>query len=102
MDAIKLVSTLNNKGKEHGVGRVDIIENRLVGIKTRGVCKNHPLEQFCISPIENLKVWFWTVKHCILKELILRPVFRVSILWAVVLGFEKICLIVSLITLSNM
>lgn len=37
MDSVKLVSLLNDIGKEHGVGRVDIIENRLVGIKTRGV-----------------------------------------------------------------
>ncbi|QUJ67244.1 argininosuccinate synthase [Photobacterium sp. GJ3] len=27
---------LNQKGAEHGVGRIDIVENRLVGIKSRG------------------------------------------------------------------
>ncbi|KDM90610.1 argininosuccinate synthase [Photobacterium galatheae] len=27
---------LNEKGAEHGVGRIDIVENRLVGIKSRG------------------------------------------------------------------
>ncbi|MBD8513223.1 argininosuccinate synthase [Photobacterium sp. WH24] len=27
---------LNKKGAEHGVGRIDIVENRLVGIKSRG------------------------------------------------------------------
>ena len=37
MDPVKLVSLLNDIGKEHGVGRIDIIENRLVGIKTRGI-----------------------------------------------------------------
>ncbi|HPQ71764.1 MAG TPA: argininosuccinate synthase [bacterium] len=33
----KLVETLNALGKKHGVGRVDIVENRLVGMKSRGV-----------------------------------------------------------------
>jgi argininosuccinate synthase len=32
-----LVQTLNEIGGRHGVGRVDIVENRLVGIKSRGV-----------------------------------------------------------------
>ncbi|MCO6524308.1 MAG: argininosuccinate synthase, partial [Candidatus Schmidhempelia sp.] len=30
------VATLNQIGSKHGIGRVDIIENRLVGIKSRG------------------------------------------------------------------
>jgi argininosuccinate synthase len=33
----KLVETLNAIGGKHGIGRVDIVENRLVGIKSRGV-----------------------------------------------------------------
>ena len=32
-----LVSKLNEIGGRHGVGRIDIVENRLVGIKSRGV-----------------------------------------------------------------
>ena len=32
-----LVARLNEIGGRHGVGRVDIVENRLVGIKSRGV-----------------------------------------------------------------
>jgi argininosuccinate synthase len=32
-----LVETLNAIGGRHGVGRVDLVENRLVGIKSRGV-----------------------------------------------------------------
>jgi argininosuccinate synthase len=32
-----LVSALNEIGGRHGIGRADIIENRLVGIKSRGV-----------------------------------------------------------------
>ena len=36
LDAVALVDQLNTIGGEHGVGRVDIIENRLVGMKSRG------------------------------------------------------------------
>jgi argininosuccinate synthase len=32
-----LLKTLNEYGGKHGIGRVDIVENRLVGIKSRGV-----------------------------------------------------------------
>lgn len=37
MDAVKLVETLNVLGGRHGIGRVDMVENRLVGMKSRGV-----------------------------------------------------------------
>jgi argininosuccinate synthase len=33
----ELIATLNEIGGTHGVGRVDIVENRLIGIKSRGV-----------------------------------------------------------------
>jgi len=33
----QLVATLNEIGGTHGIGRVDIVENRLIGIKSRGV-----------------------------------------------------------------
>jgi len=33
----KLVQALNEIGGRHGVGRVDLVENRLIGIKSRGV-----------------------------------------------------------------
>ncbi|HEY5610280.1 MAG TPA: argininosuccinate synthase, partial [Thermoanaerobaculia bacterium] len=32
-----LVETLNEIGGRHGIGRVDLVENRLIGIKSRGV-----------------------------------------------------------------
>ncbi len=35
MNGIKLIQTLNALGGEHGVGRIDMIEDRLVGIKSR-------------------------------------------------------------------
>ena len=35
--AVELFTTLNRIGGTHGVGRIDIVENRLVGMKSRGV-----------------------------------------------------------------
>ena len=37
MDAVTLVDTLNKLGGENGIGLLDIVENRLVGMKCRGV-----------------------------------------------------------------
>ena len=37
MQPVELVQALNALGGKHGVGRVDMVENRLVGIKARGV-----------------------------------------------------------------
>ena len=37
MGAVELVTALNALGGKHGIGRVDMVENRLVGIKSRGV-----------------------------------------------------------------
>ena len=35
--AVDLLSTLNHVGGQHGIGRVDLVENRFVGMKSRGV-----------------------------------------------------------------
>ena len=37
MDAVTLISTLNKLGGENGIGITDLVENRLVGMKSRGV-----------------------------------------------------------------
>ena len=37
LDPVGLLSRLNTAGGRHGVGRIDIVENRFVGIKSRGV-----------------------------------------------------------------
>ncbi|MCA1600308.1 MAG: argininosuccinate synthase [Acidobacteria bacterium] len=37
MDPVCLLETLNRMGGEHGIGRVDLVENRFVGMKSRGV-----------------------------------------------------------------
>ncbi len=37
MSGLELIAALNTLGGENGVGRYDIIENRVVGIKSREV-----------------------------------------------------------------
>ena len=37
MGAVALLETLNQTGGGHGIGRVDLVENRFVGMKSRGV-----------------------------------------------------------------
>src|SRR5262245_3130265 len=37
LDPVPLIEKLNEIGGRHGIGRVDLVENRLVGIKSRGV-----------------------------------------------------------------
>ncbi len=56
---ITLIGTLNEIGGKHGVGRTDIVENRLVGMKSRGVYEtpggtilyraHEGLEQICLD-----------------------------------------------------
>ncbi len=36
-DPVRLLAYLNDLGGRHGIGRIDIVENRFVGIKSRGV-----------------------------------------------------------------
>ena len=36
MKAFELLETLNAIGSEHGIGRIDLVENRFVGMKSRG------------------------------------------------------------------
>src|SRR5205085_1349643 len=37
MSPLQVMQTLNQLGAKHGIGRVDIVENRYVGMKSRGV-----------------------------------------------------------------
>ncbi|MCS7260377.1 MAG: argininosuccinate synthase [Anaerolineae bacterium] len=56
---IALLETLNALGARHGIGRVDLVENRLVGMKSRGVYEtpggtilveaHQALEQLCLD-----------------------------------------------------
>lgn len=59
MDPVALVRHLNEVGSQHGVGRADLVENRLVGMKSRGVYEtpggtilyrgHEALEQLCLD-----------------------------------------------------
>lgn len=40
LGAIEMIETLNEIGAKHGIGIVDLVENRLVGMKSRGVYEN--------------------------------------------------------------
>lgn len=37
LDPVALVATLNAIGGRHGIGRIDLVEDRLVGMKSRGI-----------------------------------------------------------------
>jgi len=37
LDGIEIIDRLNQVGGEHGIGRIDLVENRLVGIKSREI-----------------------------------------------------------------
>ena len=59
MDGVKLIKTLNKLGGENGIGLFDVVENRLVGMKSRGVYEtpggtilyhaNEVLETICLD-----------------------------------------------------
>ncbi len=59
MGPISLLETLNDLGGRHGIGRADIVENRLVGMKSHGVYEtpggtilveaHQALEQLCLD-----------------------------------------------------
>ena len=42
MDGVALIEYLNKIGGENGIGQLDIVENRLVGMKSRGVYETPP------------------------------------------------------------
>jgi len=59
MGPVQILERLNDIGGAHGVGRVDLVENRLVGMKSRGVYEtpggtilytaHQGLEQICLD-----------------------------------------------------
>jgi len=56
---VELVAKLNAIGARHGIGRIDLVENRLVGMKSHGVYEtpggtilyrgHQALEQLCLA-----------------------------------------------------
>jgi argininosuccinate synthase len=51
---VKLVETLNKIGGQHGIGRVDIVENRFVGMKSRG-CYETPGGTIILTALRELE-----------------------------------------------
>ncbi len=59
LDAIALIEKLNELGGQNGIGLIDLVENRLVGMKSRGVYEtpggtilyraHHALETLCLD-----------------------------------------------------
>src|SRR5207247_6641507 len=59
LDGVPLIAKLNELGGKHGVGRIDHVENRLVGIKSRELYEapaavilhdaHRELESLCLS-----------------------------------------------------
>jgi argininosuccinate synthase len=41
VDPVKIFLVLNSLGRKHGIGRIDIVENRFIGVKSRG-CYESP------------------------------------------------------------
>ena len=51
---VKLLETLNKIGSEHGIGRIDLVENRFVGMKSRG-CYETPGGTLILARIASWK-----------------------------------------------
>ena len=51
---VKAIEVLNAIGSEHGVGRIDIVENRLVGMKSRG-CYEAPGGTILVAALRALE-----------------------------------------------
>ena len=53
-DSVELFTALNKLGYIHGIGRIDIVENRFIGLKSRGCVRNVPVQTlfpvFILSP----------------------------------------------------
>lgn len=54
MAPLELIETLNEIGARHGVGRVDLVENRLIGIKSRGLYET-PGGTLLVSALKGLE-----------------------------------------------
>ena len=50
LNPLGVMKTLNKLGGKHGVGRVDMVENRFVGMKS-AACMKRPAARSCISRI---------------------------------------------------
>ena len=54
VSAVALLETLNKIGAEHGIGRIDLVENRFVGMKSRG-CYETPGGTLILAALRELE-----------------------------------------------
>jgi argininosuccinate synthase len=54
LTAVQILESLNKIGGEHGVGRIDLVENRFVGMKSRG-CYETPGGTLIVSALRELE-----------------------------------------------
>ncbi len=54
ISGVALLSTLNDIGGEHGIGRIDLVENRFVGMKSRG-CYETPGGTILMTAVRELE-----------------------------------------------
>lgn len=54
MGGVAAIELLNEIGSEHGIGRIDIVENRLVGMKSRG-CYETPGGTILLAALKGLE-----------------------------------------------
>ena len=63
MGPVELMQQLNELGCEHGIGRVDLVENRLVGMKSRGVYERRAARS-CTRVMRRWSSCAWTKTRC--------------------------------------
>ena len=54
LSGVKLLETLNKIGGKHGIGRIDLVENRFVGMKSRG-CYETPGGAILLAAVRELE-----------------------------------------------
>jgi argininosuccinate synthase len=57
-----LLTRLNKLGHDNGIGRLDLVENRFVGMKSRG-CYETPAAPSCTSPTAPSRASRWTARR---------------------------------------
>jgi len=69
MDGVKLIQKLNGLGGRHGIGRIDMIEDRLVGIKSREIYEC-PAASIVLEAHKDLERLTLTREEVIFKEIV--------------------------------
>jgi argininosuccinate synthase len=83
MKAFELLETLNAIGAEHGVGRIDLVENRFVGMKSRG-CYETPGGSLIVFAIRELEA-------LTLAEMVYNGLWFTPLREALDAFFDKVC-----------